>query len=99
MSQQNVPMKNCNAVYMLEFCILNSLMFSIKTYRIDRGYQGVMKRWGFKGMPASHGVTKSHRRGGTIGSGGEKARVIAGQKMPGHMGREKRILRGLKVSS
>lgn len=67
-------------------------------YRIDRGYQGVMKRWGFKGMPASHGVTKSHRRGGTIGSGGEKARVIPGQKMPGHMGRERRILRGLKVS-
>ncbi|XP_050711171.1 39S ribosomal protein L3, mitochondrial-like isoform X1 [Eriocheir sinensis] len=64
---------------------------------IDRGYQGVMKRWGFKGMPASHGVTKSHRRGGTIGSGGEKARVIPGQKMPGHMGREKRILRGLKI--
>ena len=56
-----------------------------------------MKRWGFKGMPASHGVTKSHRRGGTIGSGGDKARVLPGQKMPGHMGREKRILRGLKV--
>ncbi|XP_042230659.1 39S ribosomal protein L3, mitochondrial-like isoform X2 [Homarus americanus] len=64
---------------------------------IDRGFQGVMKRWGFKGMPASHGVTKSHRRGGTIGSGGEKARVLPGQKMPGHMGRERRILKGLKV--
>lgn len=64
---------------------------------IDRGFQGVMKRWGFKGMPASHGVTKSHRRGGNIGSGGEKARVLPGQKMPGHMGRERRILRGLKV--
>ncbi|KAG0721518.1 39S ribosomal protein L3, mitochondrial [Chionoecetes opilio] len=64
---------------------------------IDRGFQGVMKRWGFKGMPASHGVTKSHRRGGTIGSGGDKARVLPGQKMPGHMGRERRNLRGLKV--
>ncbi|KAK8741075.1 hypothetical protein OTU49_002481, partial [Cherax quadricarinatus] len=64
---------------------------------IDRGFQGVMKRWGFKGMPASHGVTKSHRRGGNIGSGGEKARVLPGQKMPGHMGRERRILIGLKI--
>uniref|UniRef100_A0A0P4WFZ9 Large ribosomal subunit protein uL3m n=1 Tax=Scylla olivacea TaxID=85551 RepID=A0A0P4WFZ9_SCYOL len=64
---------------------------------IDRGFQGVMKRWGFKGMPASHGVTKSHRRGGNIGSGGDKARVLLGTKMPGHMGRERRILRGLKV--
>lgn len=65
--------------------------------RIDRGFQGVMKRWGFKGMPATHGVTKSHRRPGNIGSGGAKARVIRGQKMPGHMGGLKRILRGLKV--
>lgn len=64
---------------------------------IDRGFQGVMKRWGFKGMPASHGVTKSHRHGGNIGAGGEKARVWPGTKMPGHMGRHRRILRGLKV--
>lgn len=49
-------------------------------YSIDRGFQGVMKRWGFKGMPASHGVTKTHRRPGNIGSGGAKARVWPGQK-------------------
>lgn len=55
-------------------------------FRIDRGFQGVMKRWGFKGMPASHGVTKTHRRPGNIGAGGEKARVWPGTKMPGHMG-------------
>lgn len=45
-----------------------------------------MKRHGFKGMPASHGVTKTHRRPGNIGAGGEKARVWPGTKMPGHMG-------------
>lgn len=48
--------------------------------RIDRGFQGVMKRWGFKGMPATHGVTKTHRRPGNIGSGGAKARVWPGTK-------------------
>lgn len=47
---------------------------------MDRGFQGVMKRWGFKGMPATHGVTKTHRRPGNIGSGGQKARVWPGQK-------------------
>lgn len=62
-----------------------------------RGFQGVMKRWGFKGMPASHGVTKTHRRGGNIGAGGGKARVWPGTKMPGHMGGRTRTLRGLKV--
>ncbi|XP_041968543.1 39S ribosomal protein L3, mitochondrial [Aricia agestis] len=69
----------------------------IRAKTIDRGFQGVMKRWGFKGMPASHGVTKTHRRPGNIGAGGEKARVWPGTKMPGHMGNSWRILRGVKV--
>ncbi|XP_066151893.1 large ribosomal subunit protein uL3m [Euwallacea fornicatus] len=64
---------------------------------IDRGFQGVMKRHGFSGMPASHGVTKTHRRGGNIGGGGEKGRVWPGTKMPGHMGNRYRIAKGLKV--
>ncbi|KAK9888437.1 hypothetical protein WA026_000685 [Henosepilachna vigintioctopunctata] len=63
----------------------------------DRGFQGVMKRHGFKGMPASHGVTKTHRRPGNIGGGGEKGRVWPGTKMPGHMGNRYRISRGLKI--
>lgn len=64
---------------------------------VDRGFQGVCKRWGFKGMPASHGVTKTHRRPGNIGAGGQKARVWPGTKMPGHMGNKYRICRGLKI--
>lgn len=56
-----------------------------------------MKRHGFHGMPATHGVTKTHRRGGNIGAGGEKARVWPGTKMPGHMGNRYRIARGLKI--
>lgn len=56
-----------------------------------------MKRHGFKGMPASHGVTKTHRRGGNIGGGGEKGRVWPGTKMPGHMGNRYRFARALKI--
>lgn len=48
--------------------------------RIDRGFQGVMKRWGFKGMPATHGHTKTHRRPGNVGAGGAKGRIWPGQK-------------------
>ncbi|KAL6258096.1 hypothetical protein P5V15_010015 [Pogonomyrmex californicus] len=69
----------------------------IRGKTIDRGFQGVMKRWGFKGMPASHGVTKTHRRPGNIGSGGIKARVMPGTKMPGHMGNKWRIIRGVRI--
>ena len=73
------------------------ISFYMYECRVDRGFQGVMKRWGFKGMPASHGVTKTHRRPGSIGSGNQKARVMPGTKMPGHMGNRWRILRGVKV--
>ncbi|KAL0118596.1 hypothetical protein PUN28_009341 [Cardiocondyla obscurior] len=69
----------------------------IRGKTVDRGFQGVMKRWGFKGMPASHGVTKTHRRPGNIGSGGTKARVMPGTKLPGHMGNRWRILRGVRI--
>lgn len=48
-------------------------------------------------MPASHGHTKTHRRGGNIGAGGNKARVFPGTKMPGHMGNRYRVSRGLKI--
>lgn len=56
-----------------------------------------MKRWGFKGMPATHGVTKTHRRAGNIGSGGQKARVWPGTKMPGFMGGRFRKLKCQKI--
>lgn len=61
------------------------------------GFQGVMKRHGFHGMPATHGQTKTHRRGGNTGGGGEKARIWPGTKLPGHMGNRWRIAKGLKV--
>lgn len=56
-----------------------------------------MKRWGFKGLPASHGVTKSHRRPGNVGGGGAIARIWPGTKMPGHVGNEQRTQLGLQV--
>ncbi|XP_054283041.1 39S ribosomal protein L3, mitochondrial [Macrosteles quadrilineatus] len=69
----------------------------IRGKTIDRGFQGVMKRWGFHGMPATHGQTKTHRKGGNTGGGGEKARIWPGTKLPGHMGNRWRVLRGMQV--
>ena len=37
--------------------------------RIGHGFEGVVKRWGMKGGPASHGATKWHRRIGSVGAG------------------------------
>lgn len=62
-----------------------------------RGFHGVMKRHGFSGMPSdARGVTKSHRRPGHVGSG-RKGRIWPGQKMPGHMGGNYTIQRGLEI--
>jgi len=67
----------------------------IAGYTRDQGFQGVLVRHHFKGMPAQNGVTKSHRRPGYIGFGG--TRVMKGKKLPGHEGFEWRCLRGVEI--
>ncbi|MCX5765951.1 MAG: 50S ribosomal protein L3 [Gemmatimonadetes bacterium] len=61
-----------------------------------RGFQGVVKRWGFGGGPNTHGNTK-HRRPGSIGPGTDPSRVIKGKKMPGHYGAERCTQTHLRV--
>ena len=50
-----------------------------------KGFQGVVKRYGFAGRPASHGHPMS-RVPGSIGPGTDPSRVIKGKKLPGRMG-------------
>ena len=61
-----------------------------------RGFQGVMKRHGFTGRPASHGHPKS-RIPGSMGPGTDPSRVIKGKKLPGQMGNVRTTVRNLKV--
>ena len=61
-----------------------------------RGFQGVVKRWGFGGGANTHGNTK-HRKPGSIGPGTDPSRVIKGKKMPGHYGAERHTQSGLRV--
>ncbi|XP_030062324.1 large ribosomal subunit protein uL3m [Microcaecilia unicolor] len=63
---------------------------------IGKGFQGVMKKWGFKGQPASHGQTKTHRRPGAVSTAG-LGRILPGSKLPGRMGNIYRTTYGLKV--
>lgn len=64
---------------------------------IGKGTQGVMKRWGFKGGPASHGTSKAHRKGGSTGMSTKPGRVFKGKKMAGKMGNERVTVRKLLV--
>jgi len=54
-----------------------------------RGTTGVIKRWNFSGMSASHGVKKTHRHGGSIGQRKFPGRVYKGKRMGGHYGTER----------
>lgn len=56
-----------------------------------RGFQGAVKRHGFRGRPASHGHPKK-RNVGTLGPGTNPSRTIKGKKMPGHMGDKQQTL-------
>lgn len=60
------------------------------------GFQGVVRRWGFSGGPASHG-SKFHRRPGAIGHMRTQGEVIKGKRFPGHMGCEQTTTKGLRI--
>jgi large subunit ribosomal protein L3 len=62
-----------------------------------KGFAGVMKRWGFGGGRASHGVSKAHRSLGSTGQCQDPGKVFKGKKMPGRMGSNKVTMQNLKV--
>ncbi|KUG28656.1 lsu ribosomal protein l3p (l3e) [hydrocarbon metagenome] len=64
---------------------------------IGKGFQGVMKRWNFRGLKATHGTEKAHRSGGSIGNNTEPGKVMKGKKMAGHMGAKTVTCIGLEI--
>jgi large subunit ribosomal protein L3 len=64
---------------------------------IGKGFAGAMKRWGFKGLRASHGVSVSHRSHGSTGNRQDPGKVFKGKKMAGHMGDRRVTVQNLEV--
>ena len=64
---------------------------------IGKGFAGGIKRWGFGGLRATHGVSVSHRSLGSTGQCQDPGKVFKGKKMGGHMGARKRTQQGLEV--
>ncbi|XVF81877.1 hypothetical protein PTKIN_Ptkin15bG0191000 [Pterospermum kingtungense] len=62
-----------------------------------KGFQGGMKRWGFKGMPQSHGTSLTHRSIGSTGQRDAPGKVFKGKKMPGRMGGKQRTVKNVWV--
>ncbi len=62
-----------------------------------KGFAGAMKRWGFGGLRATHGVSLSHRSHGSTGQRQDPGKVFKGKKMAGHMGDRQRTQQNLEV--
>lgn len=62
-----------------------------------KGFQGVVKRWGFHGGPKTHGQSDRWRAPGSIGSGTTPGRVYKGKKMAGRMGGNQVTIKNLEV--
>ncbi|MEB3414568.1 50S ribosomal protein L3 [Alteriqipengyuania sp. WL0013] len=62
-----------------------------------KGFAGAMKRWGFGGLRATHGVSISHRSHGSTGNRQDPGRVFKNKKMAGHMGDRQRTQQNLEV--
>jgi|TARA_B100001093_G_scaffold500205_1_gene550394 large subunit ribosomal protein L3 len=69
----------------------------VRSKTIGKGFAGVMKRWNFGGLRASHGVSVSHRSHGSTGQRQDPGKVFKGKKMAGHMGDKYRTMLNLEV--
>ncbi len=63
-------------------------LVDVAGHSVGKGFQGVMKRWNFGGLEATHGVSISHRSHGSTGQRQDPGKVFKGKKMAGHLGTE-----------
>ena len=63
---------------------------------IGKGFQGGVKRWGWKGGPSGHG-SMHHRRVGSVGASSFPSRVIKGLHLPGRMGNNRKTVQSLQI--
>ena len=69
----------------------------IRSRSKGKGFAGVMKRHGFKGLRASHGVSISHRSAGSMGQSQDPGRVLPGKKMAGRLGGQRVTVQNVRV--
>ena len=72
-------------------------MVDVTGHTQGKGFAGAMKRWGFGGMRASHGVSITHRAHGSTGQRQDPGKVFKNKKMAGHMGDRQRTQQNLMV--
>ncbi|MBX9797303.1 50S ribosomal protein L3 [Sphingomonas sp.] len=74
-------------------------LVDVQGYTQGKGFAGAMKRWGFGGLRATHGVSVSHRSHGSTGNRQDPGKVFKNKKMAGHMGDRQRTQQNLEIVS
>jgi len=72
-------------------------IIDVTSISIGKGFAGGMKRYGFAGLEASHGVSASHRSLGSTGQRQDPGKTFKGKKMHGHMGAKQVTTQNLQV--
>lgn len=72
-------------------------LVDVRGVSIGKGFAGAMKRWNFRGLRASHGVSVAHRSHGSTGQRQDPGRTFPGKKMAGALGGETVTTQNLKV--
>jgi large subunit ribosomal protein L3 len=72
-------------------------LISVRGTTIGKGFAGVMKRWNFRGLEASHGVSISHRSHGSTGQRQDPGKTFRGKKMAGHLGVDNITTKNLEI--
>lgn len=72
-------------------------MVDVSGHTQGKGFAGAMKRWGFGGLRATHGVSLSHRSHGSTGQRQDPGKVFKNKKMAGHMGDRQRTQQNLEI--
>ena len=75
----------------------NAKFIDVRSKTIGKGFAGVMKKYNFAGLRASHGVSVSHRSHGSTGQRQDPGKVFKGKKMAGHMGAKYRTILNLEI--
>lgn len=85
-----------NPLQIADFNLQEGSEVDVSGMSIGKGFQGVVKRWGFGGGPSAHG-SMFHRRPGASSHMRSRGRVIKGKRFPGQTGNRKVTVRGLVI--
>lgn len=94
---KNLPLEDDKVNKPLEIEGIENKTVNVTGISKGKGFQGVVKRWGFHGGPKTHGQSDRHRAPGSIGSGTTPGRVYKGKKMAGRMGGVRKTIENLKI--